>query len=293
MIKKIISGVVLGLGIVLLIVNKSYADQTIIVSKVAQEPAIDGVANDKAWGQAKAITTHDKVADIDILIKGVYIDKKIFFLVTYPDKDKSSEHRMWTWNKQKEEYEAGGEREDVFVFKWNLEKTPVDLSIFADTPYAADLWFWKACRTDPAGYADDKIQFLGLLSRDKSKEILSKSEKKMYLQRSGDKGKSSYKSKIRLDYQGDKICRYKMREPTDSRADIKAKGVWKDGQWTIEFGRALNTGSSDDIQFDLKQSYQFGISRYEVAGREKEPESGQPLYGCGDISENLTLKFNH
>jgi hypothetical protein len=284
-------GVVLGLGIVLLIVNNSYADQTITVSKVADEPAIDGVANDKAWSQAKAITTHDKVADIDIVIKGVYTDQKIFFLVTYPDKDKSGEHRMWTWNKQKGEYEAGEEREDVFVFKWNLETKPVDLSVFTDKPYSADVWFWKTCRTNPAGYADDKIQYLNTHPGQKAKEILSKSGKKMYLQRLGDKGKSTYKSKILIDHQGDKISRYEIREPSDSRADIKAKGVWKDGQWIIEFGRKLNTGHKDDVQFDLKQSYQLGVSRYEIAGREKEPESEQPLYGCGDISENLTLKF--
>lgn len=77
------------------------------------------------------------------------------------------------------------------------------------------------------------------------------------------------------------------------RADIKAKGIWKDGQWTIEFGRLLVTGNGDDIPFDIKQSYQFGVSRHEIAGLEEDPEAEQPKFGMGDISENLTLKFSH
>ena len=185
----------LGLFVCLMAIGKSYADQTLVASKVAQEPAVDGVANDKIWSQTKAITTYDNVADIDLVLKAVYTDKKIFFLVTYPDKDKSGEHKTWIWNKQKEEYETGKDREDTFVFKWNMETKSVDLSTFADNPYSADIWYWKACRTDPVGYADDKFQHLGTKPSKRAKEILSKSGKKMYLQRVGDSGKSSYRTR--------------------------------------------------------------------------------------------------
>lgn len=290
---KNISWIGLGLFVLLMAIGESFADQTVIASKVAQEPTIDGVANDKVWSQTNAITTHDNIADIDMVLKAVYTDKKIFFLVTYPDKDKSEGHKTWTWNKQKQEYETGKDREDTFVFKWNMETKPVDLSVFADNPYLADIWFWKACRTNPVGYADDKFQHLGTKPSKKAKELLSKSGKKMYLQRVGDSGKSSYRGKTIIDYLGDNVPNYKTRQPQGSRADIKAKGIWKDGQWTIEFGRALVTGNGDDIPFDIKQSYQFGVSRYEIAGREEEPETEQPKFGMGDISENLTLKFSH
>ncbi len=93
-------------------------------------------------------------------------------------------------------------------------------------------------------------------------------------------------------YEGDIVGRFINRIPSGSRADIKAKGVWKDGEWTIEFGRALNTGNDDDIQFNIEKSYQFGISRHEIAGRKPNPNLSQALYGSGDISEMLILDFH-
>ena len=55
---------------------------------------------------------------------------------------------------------------------------------------------------------------------------------------------------------------------TGSRADIKAKSHWKDGQWTLEVKRALvTTGDKAEIQDtqfnDLKKAYYFGISVFD------------------------------
>ena len=113
----------------------------------------------------------------------------------------------------------------------------------------------------------------------------------MYLQRMGDKGKPAYKSEIKLDYQGDNIPQFKKQTPSGSRADIKAKGVWRNENWTIEFARTLNTGYPDDVQFDFTKKYFFGVSRFEIAGRKPNPKSTQPLYGSGDVSEALYLVF--
>ncbi|MFA5867267.1 MAG: ethylbenzene dehydrogenase-related protein [Actinomycetota bacterium] len=45
-----------------------------------------------------------------------------------------------------------------------------------------------------------------------------------------------------------------------SRDDISGKGVWRDGRWTVEFKRSLDTGQTDDIQFKVKK----GEIRYYV-----------------------------
>jgi hypothetical protein len=113
----------------------------------------------------------------------------------------------------------------------------------------------------------------------------------MYLIRKGDSGTPAYKDTLYTDYKGDKLPRYTNPTPTGSRADTKAKGVWSDGKWTIEFARALHTGNGDDIQFDTSKSYLFGVSRHEVAGRPLDPKLDQPLFGSGDISEDLKLQF--
>ncbi len=268
-----------------------HGEQTLIAQKVDRPPALDGVADDSVWQSAGSVVTRDRIADLEITLKAVYTDDRIFFLVVFPDPDESGIHKAWIWDKKSESYKIGPEREDGFIFKWNIKSPRTDLSVYADAPYVADIWFWKAGRTDPMGFADDKIQTLGTTKRDRSKKLVSKSGKTTYLQRAGDKGASAYRNVIYIDYEGDRKPQYTHQLPGRSRADIRAKGIWADGEWTIEFGRKLNTGHEDDVQFMVGKVYQFGVSRYEIAGRQPDPAVSQPLYGAGDVSENLFLKF--
>jgi len=50
--------------------------------------------------------------------------------------------------------------------------------------------------------------------------------------------------------------------PTGSRADTREAAVWKDGTWTLEYKRALDTGHpEDDVIFnDLSRPYYFGVA---------------------------------
>jgi hypothetical protein len=114
----------------------------------------------------------------------------------------------------------------------------------------------------------------------------------MFLRRKGDKGKSAYKSILYVDFSGDKIPQYEHRNPSESRADVKAKGIWSNNEWIIEFSRNLKTEQDDDVQFDLSEIYFFGVSRYEVAGLKPNPKLSQPLYGAGDVSDRIFLTFS-
>jgi hypothetical protein len=50
------------------------------------------------------------------------------------------------------------------------------------------------------------------------------------------------------------------------RGDISAGWKWQDGVWTIEFSRALTTGSETDVQFeDLAGTYYFGLAVFDNA----------------------------
>jgi len=271
--------------------QSAFADRTLIARMVEDAPVIDGQDNDTAWNAAAEIITHDAVADIDITLRAVYTDKEIFFLVGFPDPDESRTHKSWTWDKNRAIYVIGNDREDGFSFKWNMEPGRPDLSIYADNPYKADVWFWKACRTDPAGYADDKMHVLSPVETEYSTELTSRGGRTMYLLRREDEGRAAYKTELPVEYKGDLLSRFFPQTPSSSRADVKAEGVWKDGRWTVEFGRSLDTGNDDDVLFDKARRYHFGVSRYHITGRGPDPELTQPLYGSGDISEGLILVF--
>ena len=267
--------------------------QTIVAQKVDQPPVIDGDADDAAWHLAEQIVTREQKGNIDIALKAVYSDKKIYIKVEFQDPDESRVHKPLVWNSEKKMYETGPDREDTFVLKWAMDdRDTADLSVYASAPYMADIWFWKANRTDPMGYADDKFQILSSIKTRKAKAIKSAGGQRMYLRRLGDKGEPAYKASLIQFYKGEtRRHQFTHRTPTGSRSDILAKGEWRDNKWCIEFSRDLITHHRDDVQLDPEKTYLFGLSRYEIAGRTKNPELTQPLYGAGDVGENLTLKF--
>jgi len=269
----------------------SFAEQTLVAIQSTAPPVIDGIASDPAWENAQVLTTLDKSNGLPIMIKAVYTAADIFLLVSFPDPDESRTHKSWVWDKGRQFYTVGNDREDIFVFKWNMEPKPVDLSIRSDSPYRADIWYWKACRTDGVGYADDKSHVYSKTEDRNATKIVSRSGETMYLLRAGDEGESAYQINLISDYQGDIIPRYTLKQPTGSRGDVRARGVWQNGRWTVELARKLVTGNQDDIQFAPGKKYLFGVSRYEIAGREPNAKLSEPLYGTGDVNEILWLAF--
>ncbi len=267
------------------------AKQLLIALKVTDPPEIDGSGGDDAWRRTGGIITRDKASGTEITIKAVYTDKRIFFLVRFPDPDESRQHKLWVWNADQGLYVMGPQREDCFVFKWAMEDGTTDLSLSSDVPYLADIWFWKAERTDSQGYADDKWQKLQHRNNPRAMPVESKTGSKMFLLRRGDLGQPAYRSVIQMENIGETVRQYTYRKPTGSRANVQAKGSWKEGTWGVEFTRLLKTGESDDVGFDVSGAYLFGVSLYEIAGKKPDPRLSNSLYGSGDVGEKLILKF--
>ncbi len=267
------------------------ADQQIIAAFVDVPPAIDGKADDAAWKSSPVVSTRDAIANIPIELQAVYTREHLFLKARFPDATENRKHKLLVWNPTLNIYRTGTTREDSFVIKWSMEPVPTDLSLNSETPYRADIWFWKAFRTDMVGYADDKSHIYSPVAGKKAQKIILPNGHIMFLKRPSDSGKSAYESIAYEKFSGDIVVRYKHRQPTGSRADVRAKGLWLDGYWTVEFQRDLQNGHSDDIQFNTKLPYFFGVSRYEIGGKPPNPKLEQPNYESGDIGETLKLVF--
>lgn len=275
----------------LVLTGTAFAAKDLVAVKVGEEPVIDGRADESFWAKAGAVTTHDQVAGIDITLKAAHDGKTIFFLASFPDPTENRQHRTLMWDRNMKAYVNGPEREDVFVVKWSMVNYPTTLTLHENIPYQADIWFWKAMRTDPAGFADDKMH---LYKSDKMKNaamLTSDQGNVFYLTRPGDGGDAAYTTILYTGRTEDKVPKYGPQQPSGSRADIRAKGLWQDKTWTIEFARALDTGHNDDVRFTPDKRYPFAVSRHEIAGRKPEPEAEQPLYGTGEVGELLFLSF--
>jgi hypothetical protein len=271
--------------------KRSPTELTLVCSGVDESPVIDGDPGDAVWTGAGKITTLDFSSQRMITIRSVRSDEKIFFLVTYPDISPSTTHKSFRWDQQAGIYKPTNDREDMFVFKWSMQGLDADLSLRSMRSHQADVWFWKSCRTNPVGYADDKLHsYAGHKQDANSVEIVCpRGNGSMYLLRSGDSGRSAYEEKMVFDYMGDFAPRFANRQPRGSRADVSARGCWSEGIWTVEFARKLNTEHDDDVVFAVGGKYLFIVSCYEMSGDTVHEEWSQPLYRTGDGFDRITL----
>lgn len=151
-----------------------------------------------------------------------------------------------------------------------------------------DMWHWKAVRSNPVGQIDDQYV-------DDTKDP----KKNANWGRKGDaKTGGGYADNVNKDKTGpawmsktpsgkrywilpdekaEFVDSFKpgdvvpgmIAAPFDgSRGDITAKGVWKNGVWTLEIQRKLVTtgekAKEQDVQFDdLKKTYYFGVSVFD------------------------------
>jgi hypothetical protein len=258
---------------------------------VTEAPVIDGRANEAFWQTAPAITTLDYSSQRPITLRSVHVKGEIFFLVTFPEETPQETHKTWIWDAKEEVYREGPDREDVFVFKWSMSGNDVDLRLRNPEPHRADIWFWKAHRTNPAGYADDKMQAVSAKGGPAARKIHSNRHGDLYFERWGDAGKPPWEEKVLYDFKGEKVDQFAPRQPSGSRGDVRAKGVWAKGQWTIEFGRKLSTGHDDDIAFVPGSTHLFAVACYAMALDTPHASWSRPLYRTGDAFDRLLLSL--
>ena len=119
------------------------------------------------------------------------------------------------------------------------------------------------------GLAHDKHWIVSDKPVKKAKKFTTPDGKTVYVRRKSDKGSRLYKP-TRYDVkQKDVMPRYKLnKSPTGSIADVKAKGVWRDGRWYLEIARKLNTGNADDAVISAKGSIEIAVAAFNaVDGR--------------------------
>ncbi len=264
----------------------------LVCSPTDHPPTVDGKPDDAAWQRAPAITTLDYSSQRPITVQAVHTADEIFMMVTFPDAAPSETHKSWVWDPHERVYKMGDDREDVLVLKWSMVGNDVDLSFHDAEPHTADIWFWKACRTNPAGYLDDKSHVVvSDPSEEKKLPIPSKRYGQLYLQRNGDAGEPAYIEEVPSEYLGDVLGKYRPRPPEGSRADVRGKGVWDDGRWVIEIRRKLDTGHEDDLSMKVGGEYLFAVCCYEMAATGINHDWTQPLYRTGDAFDRLLLKI--
>lgn len=248
----------------------------LLAVRTAAPPVIDGDDGDEIWQQAPLVRARVRGAsgNREVELKACYTDTHLYLLARWWDNTKNDTHMTWVWDKAKKEYVSGNDRQDalavMFAFKGSFKACMLE-----GKDYAADLWMWGAAKTNPAGYAEDGTAVISTAPLARANAY-----KGRWLKIVPDGGELPYKSQIPLQYQGDTVPRYLPQTPTQSAADVRARGRWSDNTWVVEFGRRLKTGHDDDVILTVGQPVAFALALYDHRDGDKH-----------SISKELTLRW--
>lgn len=213
-------------------------------------PVIDGQASDAAWQLAPSLAFEVAGASgkMTVTAAALWSPERIWILVRWSDRTKDDVHRPWVWSKTEKAYVAGREVEDALSLSFAREGRMGDCML-AGNEAAADLWVWRAGRTDPSGFAEDATMTLSFQRIARANSYRTRNGRSVWVKQEPDAGSLPYQAQIVGAYAGERIPRYIARTPSGSMADVMAKGFWKDGFWTVEFSRRLSSGDPADAVF--------------------------------------------
>ncbi|MDH3595431.1 MAG: ethylbenzene dehydrogenase-related protein [Rhodospirillales bacterium] len=219
-------------------------------------------------------------------LRAVVRGDTIYVLAVWDDPTEDILHKPYGWDEASQSYKKLKRMEDRLAISLrmsgNFSQNKMDGSEFV-----ADVWHWKAARSNPAGVAHDKMWKVSLTPFEKGKDVDEKGGalktpdgRTLYIARPSDAGPRLYKP-VKYDVkQGDVMSRYEVNtSPSGSIADVKAKGVWRNGRWYLELARKLDTGNPDDAVIPASGSIEIAIAAFDSVGGAKH-----------SVSETIVLK---
>jgi hypothetical protein len=272
---------------------EKYVGGTLTAVSTSTPPIIDGIA-EAAWDNATSITT---LAGAEL--KALYDDNNIYLLAKWVDG-----HNLYSgsagptesimknlWSHDGESWSKSG-NEDRFAFLWDagdsFGASCANMchsdGIMATSDGNADVWHWKAVRTNPLGLSDDKWWSSG--GRDSDAKTVSAYHDNVNAEGTGPlysgpitdghfiiiaQGGSTGDLETTINTSNTYPGYYLNANATnsgESRWDVKTVGKFDDqsGTWTIEFQRALDTGNPDDVVFLHDSEINFSTATFDNTG---------------------------
>lgn len=272
-------------ALMVMIISGPVAGETITVHRLAAAPVLDGNGADWSAVPGTVVALHKSKPDgtaatESILIKGGVHGEHVCFYLEWQDTSPDLLHKPWQWDSAQQKYVAGPQREDRLALQF---ATGGDYSTdwLSGNAFTADMWHWKASRSNPLGLAHDKSTTISAQKLLRAYTGTSRDGGALYIARPSDSGDKLYSRKRYRKFVADLMPKYVLSEaPNGSVADIEARGVWADGKWRLELRRKLNTGNPDDVVFTLGEATVGGLAVFDHSENDDHA-----------ISDNLTFQF--
>jgi len=247
----------------------------LVSSHVSKAPTVDGKGDDAIWQSAaplelvvRRVWPPDVTKVARVWLRTVHTGTHVYVLAVWEDETKDDEsHKSWVWDAAKNAYVEGTDREDMFSLAFELSGV-WNPDMLSGEEAVWDVWQWKATRTNPQGYAMDRThRYTREKPQGKAKEYPTHRGSTIWIGRPEDAGDTVEKKQAApKEKQEDRVSQYLPGTPTGSAADVRAKGTWADGKWTLEFERELDTGHADDTAFRCGRAYSMAVGTHDRTG---------------------------
>lgn len=276
-------------------VVQAQAPQTISVVTLAAAPKLDGDLSD--WGRdgwvkvpvKPALTREERpkfgldaagdknmTGSLTVEVKAGVNAGRFYLAFRYPDDAADTVHREWVLRGEK--YLRENQHEDMFAVRFHMSGE-FDRSMLTTHDYKVDVWLWSAARTNHAGVAEDMNHHVTTKLLESAAEYQMKDGPVVYIAKRRDDGSAPYDILPRpREKKGSPLASFVPAKPDGSAADVAAKGVWKAGHWQLEFGRSLNSGNADDVEFKSGQKLLGQIAVFNKGAGENKSVSDPLLF---------------
>ncbi|RDH43375.1 ethylbenzene dehydrogenase-related protein [Zooshikella ganghwensis] len=138
--------------------------QTIHVVQANGKPVINGVGDE--WGNIPSYSIPLKQSDpqgktnvAEVIIKAATFEDSVYIYSEWKDSTLSLTHKPFIWSDKKGRYETGPQREDRITIQFAMSGK-YNTNWLSGDEFVADMWHWKAFRSNPLGLAHDKMTII-------------------------------------------------------------------------------------------------------------------------------------
>lgn len=220
-------------------------------TRVETAPVLDGQA-DAVWSKAVPlqVTVREAIggtAPRVVTLRAVHTEDALFVLAQWPDATHSAMRDPYVWNAAQSVYDRPTLPDDQFAIEFPHEGQFTTSMLPDEGGYVADVWHWKAGRSNLGGWVDDKRHVISMTPVKDGLPYNFAGRKTVYISRPMDDGKPSYVTvPPPAAFAGTVVPSYVAQQPDGSQADVRGKGVHDGRNWSLEMGRKLRTGDADD-----------------------------------------------
>jgi hypothetical protein len=239
------------------------APQTLTAHAIDHPISLDGQIDD--WqGVAGTVVSLSGAGGADrVELRAAIRGDRIYLVAIWDDPSESDLHKPYRWDEASHTYKKGDDMEDRFALSMRMSGD-FTANKLDGSEFTADVWHWKAHRSNPAGLAHDKWWRVSRTPFDKSRAFETPGGETVHLARPSDAGDQLYKVVRYHVRQRETMPLYEInRGARGSIADVNAAGVWRDGRWYLELSRRLDTGHDDDAVIPANGTMPFAIALFD------------------------------